>query len=95
MKIKPEHFKEMSSIINNFLDQNGREKIINDYETGNFPRADKVKDLQTRFVFDLWYNSGAANLINPKIYEYADDTHVLTALKQICPKLNPRQEKAA
>lgn len=60
--------------------------VITKYENGDFPRSDKVKDLQTRFCFDLAH---AASIDIPRLYELYDcnDNHVYTALKQACPKV--------
>lgn len=65
--------------------------IVSDYETGNFPQAERVKDLQKRFCFDMaWYAE-----LNPffcKLYRTEDvnDDHIYTALKRICPKVTKK-----
>jgi hypothetical protein len=57
------------------------------YRTGNFPRADKVKDLNTRYRYDLLYASGLNPWLCSTVYSYANDTHIATALKAIVPQL--------
>ena len=58
--------------------------LIDHYEKGRFPRADKVKDLQVRFCFDM-YSSSVNNGFKKHLYTYLNDDHILTALKKICP----------
>lgn len=91
MKITPIHFETLSNKINALLEKHGRKAVIEAYETGNFPRSEKTKDLQTRFNFDLL----AAVFCQDRdfmndLYKYLNDTHLSTALKKICPKLTRR-----
>ena len=85
MKIKPEHFEHMKTTIDGYLKRH--EGIIGLYEQGLFVRSDRVKDLQTRFNFDLMYMAGLTRYVCDNIYPYANDDHVMTALKRICPKV--------
>ena len=85
MKIKPEHVAIMKTAIDNVLLENPG--IVADYETGNFPRSDYVKNLQTRFCFDLGYKARLSSFYCTTLYTYANDTHIFTALKSICPKV--------
>ena len=87
MKIKPHHFDKLKSTIATFLAAHGEKEAILKYETGDFPRSEQVKDLQTRFNFDLYHASGASKLVVDEIYQYANDEHVATALRKICPKV--------
>lgn len=87
MKIKPEHFQEIEQKINSFFEIHGKDALILKYENGDFPRSDKVKDLQTRFNFDLFHYSGALSAVVNSVYQYANDDHIATALKKICPKV--------
>ena len=64
----------------------GWEHLIETYETGAFPRSEKVKDLQQRFAFDMYYNTPGLNAVicmMPGI----NDEHIYTALRAICPKV--------
>lgn len=53
------------------------------YRQGNFPRANKVKDLDRRYQWDLfWVARGMSALTG----EYKD-SHIDTALRSIVPSL--------
>lgn len=61
--------------------------IKEQYETGKFVRSDKVKDLQKRLCFDLYYY-----LINayPDLYEMIskeklNEDHIYTAMRKVTP----------
>lgn len=82
MKMKQTHFDYIENVIKNKLSLHPN--LIEKYETGNFPRADKVKDLQVRFNFDLAYSAGLNPLIC-ELYSYLNDNQIQTALKAICP----------
>lgn len=91
MKIKPEHLEVMrAAIVAEIEKQGGAAAVVAKYETGNFERADKVKDLQTRFCFDLMSGAGLTAFVCDSVYPYASDSHILTALKTICPKVTKR-----
>jgi len=88
MKITAQHYVELSAIIGAFLaraDLNG--ELVASYTSGEFPRADKVKDLQLRFCFDVLYMSGANSFACSELYSYLDDTHIYTALRSLCPTI--------
>ena len=67
--------------------------VVELYETGQFPRADTVKNLQERFCFDVLRASrikigdGAGVKGDLDLYAYANDNHIFTALKAICPRV--------
>ena len=86
MKIALGHFDALQKAIDDVLNSYGRDKVISEYEQGHIARADKVKDLQKRFCFDMLYASNIPELVN-EIYDYANDDHIYTALKRICPKV--------
>lgn len=88
MKIKKAHYQKIETAINDVL--NNYPGLVNEYETGKFPRADKVKDLQKRFCFDLCYGAGLNSFICSELYQYMNDDHLYTALKRICPKVKKR-----
>ena len=54
------------------------------YRKGEFPRADKVKDLDKRYRWDLWWDCELAGHFK---YEDMTDAHIDTALRSIVPKL--------
>ena len=85
MKIKPEHFQHLKTEINVILSKYDR--LVEEYETGQFPRSEKVKDLQRRFCFDVLFGAGLSRWVSDNLYPYMNDDHLYTALKAICPKL--------
>jgi len=91
MKIKSEHVVYMKNAIDKYIEANGGIKVfIEKYETGDFPNSDVAKNLNTRFCFDMLYRSDLLSWVCESIYPYADDNHILTALKSILPKLTRR-----
>ena len=85
MKMKKSHYKHMQHEIDAVLAK--YPNIAEVYESGEFPRSDKVKDLQTRFNFDLLYGAGLNKFVSDTLYQYLTDDHIATALKHICPKV--------
>ena len=91
MKIKQEHFDKLKREIESTLEKhNGSGELVADYEKGNFARANKVKDLQKRFCFDVLYGAGLARWASDNLSAYMDDSHIYTALKRICPVVTRR-----
>ena len=66
MKIKQEHFDYMKSEIERVLAR--YPNITHEYETGQFPNADKVHNLQTRFNHDLAFGAGLTRFICDNLY---------------------------
>ena len=85
MKIQKEHFDYLQSKIDAVLAK--YPNVAHEYEQGQFPRSDRVKDLQERFNFDLFYGAGLSKWAADNLYTYMDDSHLSTALKRICPKV--------
>jgi len=87
MKIKREDYQKLETIINTEAERcGGMDHIKSLYEQGQFPRADQVKDLQKRFVWDILFSTKQYNFIN-ELYNYMNDSHIETALRKICPKV--------
>lgn len=87
MKIKPEHFTEMSRAIRELVVSGKSQEI---FETIKRDGRVRVKDVDIRFRWDLLWAavktpSWPPNLMRD-IYSYADDTHIDTALKKIVKK---------
>lgn len=82
-KITLEHQTIIKNAIDNVLAK--YPNIAQEYELGNFARSDKVKDLQVRFNFDLLYATGLNSWICDEVYSYANDVHLQSFLKSICP----------
>jgi len=103
MKITPEHYNKLDSLMKVKLGEidaalrNPKEpspenpygNVIDFYETGRIPRADKVKDLQTRFCFDF-FAYGTDSEFKSELYQYLNDDHIETALRRIMPKVTKR-----
>ena len=85
MKIKPLHLERLRKAIEWVLEN--FPNIVEDYEQGRFTRADKVKELQKRFCFDLLYAAGVNHWVVDELYPYMGDTHLYTALKAVSPKV--------
>ena len=90
MKMTKEHVNILKDGIDRAINNNGGvDSVITMYEQGNFPRANKVKELQQRFCFDLLYASGLR--IGDGVGTRGDiegdysDSHIYTALKSVCP----------
>lgn len=90
MKMTKEHYAAMKHAIDAVLNKYDKDKLVNKYETGQFARADDVKDLQKRFCFDLLYGAGLNNFASDTLYQYLNDDHIYTALKSISPKVTRR-----
>ena len=85
MKITKEHQQHIKQAIDEVLAK--YPDIAADYEAGLFPRAALVKDLQKRFCFDLLFGAGLLSWVWNNVYSYANDTHLYSYLKSICPKV--------
>ena len=90
MKITKENYIYLQTAINNVLAK--YPNISKEYEIGQFPRADRVKDLQKRFCFDLLFGAGVSQWVSQNLYSdnTMNDEHIYTALRSICPTLTKR-----
>ena len=79
----------LAEIIKPYVDQLNTEKNRQAYRDGLFPRADKVKDLNQRFRFDILYAlpSDVRKDFYDKAYKLGNDTHVNSLLKSLIPDL--------
>lgn len=81
MKIKPEHFQALKGAIG-WMDTDERRL---QYLAGDFINADKVKDLDRRYRWDLMWDI-PVEIRRPVLnamYEYMNDDHIDTALRKI------------
>ena len=83
MKITTEHFDFLKTEITQVLEK--YPNLVKEYESGDFPRSDKVQDLQKRFCFDVLFGAGLSGWVADNLYGYLNDDHIFTALKKICP----------
>jgi hypothetical protein len=56
------------------------------YVSGDFPRADRVRDLDKRYRWDIYYAAGSYRLLPED--DSIVDAHIDTALRRIVPSLN-------
>ena len=82
MKLSAETVEVLAGYIAPLDTPGNREK----YRSGNFPRADRVKDLDRRYRWDLLNATVAARVVCD-IYEDANATHIDTALRRIVEPL--------
>ena len=88
MKVKAEHYALLKSAIDKTLskhNQNGA--LVVAYENGIFPRPHRVKNLQWRFCWDLFYASRLPSRARAAQLKRYNDNDIYTALKSICPKV--------
>ena len=87
MKITTNNYNYLQAAVGGVLTK--YPSIIEAYETGQFSRADRVKDLQRRFCFDVLAGAGIARWVSTNLYGLndMDDDHIYTALKSICPTI--------
>lgn len=59
------------------------------YVSGNFPRADKVKDINKRYRWDMMYTipEHFTRFVKPAYDLGCNDDHVDTALRRLVPQL--------
>lgn len=89
MKFTTEHLAILKTGVDKVLTNNPH--AAQAYEEGRFARSEKVKDLQRRFCFDVFYASGVkigdgVGTSGDIIGDYTND-HLYTALKAVCPKV--------
>lgn len=92
MKIKQEHFDHLKAEIETVLFKyNQDNKLVEEYQRGDYPRAESTKNVQRRFCFDVMYGAGLNKFVCDSLYPYLNDDHIYTALKAICPKVEATQ----
>lgn len=87
MKIKTKHYNKLKSLIQDVVNKKTL-KVVQDYKL-SLKTDDRIKDLDTRFAFDLYNATGieGLNLVCNEIYKYANDDHLKTALKKIVKEI--------
>jgi hypothetical protein len=79
MKIQPTELEALR----NLLTPLDTPEIRQAYREGRFPRADRVKDLDTRYRWDLFYFARGYRVLPGDL----TDSHIDTALRRIVPPL--------
>lgn len=82
MKMQPEMFNKLREAIQTVLDKNPG--IAAKYVAGDFPRADRCKDRNVRFRWDLFWASGLSSEL---CGSGLNDAHIDTALRSIVPNI--------
>lgn len=87
LKIKPEHFEALKKAVKTVLEKNP--EAVERYETGQFLRSDRVKDLNTRFRADVARVAitSSEELSYDLLYEYMNDDHLHSAMKRLVPNI--------
>ena len=83
MKISKDHL----DYINVQLNCLGYKQYISMYQTGQFHNANKVKDLNKRFRWDMFNLAGLGSFACRELYDYLDDRHIDSALKSLIPNI--------
>lgn len=86
MKMSKECFERLSGLIT------VTPELIEAYETGNFHRSDRVKDLNVRFRFDFFNHAFCIDRELRDMIRDEDLTndHVDTAMRKIMPTITRR-----
>lgn len=89
MKMHKDHFDQLEKLIKPLDTVERRLR----YLTGEFPNASKVKNLDMRYRWDLFYAAiPSCNKLTDNLYSYLTDDHIDTALKAIVKPLDTEQE---
>ena len=86
MKMSKEHFAMLKKEVDALLEKYPDTEVF--YSQGLFPNADKVKNLQERFCFDVFHSTSQS--LREQFYKVYDDSHIFTALKKCCPTITKR-----
>lgn len=91
MKIQTEHLNALHAAVAPLDTAENRAK----YLAGTFPNADRCKDVDMRYRWDLLAASklkigDGAEMPGLPLYSYIDDAHIDIALRSIVPALQPK-----
>ena len=85
MKMTQAHFEIIKSGIGKVL-ANHKNAVMR-YEHGDFANANKVKDINKRFRWDLFHAAGLTKFACDELYMYLTDDQIDTALRRITPTI--------
>lgn len=85
MKIKPEDLQEITALVKPLDTPEIRAK----YKAGDYPRAELVHNKDMRYRWDLLWMADPVKRRAwfDRVYKYAHDDHIDTALRSIVPTL--------
>lgn len=88
MKLTKEHYAALDHEIRDTARRLGP-AFTAQYIAGKFDRADRTKDVNKRYRWDLFWHTPASwrQAFADEVYTYCDDTHLDTALRRIVPSL--------
>lgn len=86
MKITTQHYNALNDSITEILIGFAGMRLIANYEEGDFIRSDRVKDLNARFRWDLYWNCVDSEL-REELDTYLKTDHIDTALRSIVPTI--------
>lgn len=86
MKIDKKTARQIETNINKVLNGIGKEKLLSAYANGNIPNADRVRDINVRLRWDLFF-AASRTYGMPEALSRPDitDNHIDTCLKRIVP----------
>jgi hypothetical protein len=83
MKATPEQLATVQSVLSQF-DTDERRRC---YLSGDFSRADKVKDLNKRYRWDIYWLARDNGLVGYELLENLNDSQKDTVLRRVIPNL--------
>ena len=83
MKITQEHFQHIKNKVSILESEYHRTQ----YRDRKIAQADKVKDINTRYRWDLFHAAGLTSFACDHLYSYLNDEHIDTALRSIVKPL--------
>jgi hypothetical protein len=83
MKIRDDHYDYIKQVIKP-IDTEYRRNL---YRNRQFPNAERTKDLDMRYRWDLLYTCCTSKWVCDNLYPYMNDSHIETALKRIVSPL--------
>lgn len=88
MKIKQQDYQAIKTALSETIESKGHALYMAHKES--LKQDNRVKDQQTRFIWDCFYSipAGQRNPLTSALYAYLNDNHIETALKTICKELN-------
>ena len=83
MKIKPAHYAQIKTIIQN---ANVARDVVNAHREFIINEG-KAKDVEKRLRWDIAYSANLSQWFCDNVYSYADNSHIDTALRSIMQEL--------
>lgn len=91
LKMKKEHQEQLREYIEDFLNDYGWQRAIDQYETGNFRNSTVTKNIQLRFIWDVFYAAVPYKFVSEELFPYLDDGNIYNAVKKFFPTLVDRR----